>query len=230
MVEYMAGKDIKQQNTGNLDRSKEKRPSNFKPKERSKDTKLYLKRSYCQKTGLTENSFSKKQDDKEKGNNANFKMIEIDGKKGKNFHNEMNWMDKKGRHSQNFTDKYNITQDTHIRDSGTMKEYGMPIQVGKETQIYSKGIGSYHGKVIQKDGLTLNIKLQNVLNVAELCRTLFSLTKELNYRSVDVRKEKGPLASSRNVDKQVFNRMVKTGKGKLLGIHIVQNINIYDKL
>jgi hypothetical protein len=37
------------------DRNKEKRHSNYKPKERSKDTKLDLKCAYCQKTGLTEN-------------------------------------------------------------------------------------------------------------------------------------------------------------------------------
>jgi hypothetical protein len=45
------------------DCNKETKPSNYKPNERSKDTKLDLKCCFCQKTGLTERSFSKKQND-----------------------------------------------------------------------------------------------------------------------------------------------------------------------
>jgi hypothetical protein len=49
-----------------------------------------------------------------------------------------------------------------------MKPYVVPINVGNATHMYSKGIGTYHGKVIKKDGATFNIVFQEVLYVPEL--------------------------------------------------------------
>jgi hypothetical protein len=71
-----------------------------------------------------------------------------------------------------------------------MREYAVPIKVGNECQFYSKGIGPYHGKVIKKDGSTLNIILQEVLYVPELYMNLFSLAKMLDNKGIYLRKEK----------------------------------------
>jgi hypothetical protein len=124
------------------DKNKDKRPSNYKPQDRSKDPKSDLKCAYCQKTGhLAEHCFAKKRDDKKKNsNNANFMMIAIDGNEGEDFHKEMNLMHKEGKDSRHLKEKYNITDDTFIIDSGAtshmrfspngmmnMKPYVVPI-------------------------------------------------------------------------------------------------------
>jgi hypothetical protein len=225
------------------DSNKEKRPSDYKPKDRSKDPKPDLKCLYCSKTGhLAEHCFSRKRDEKKNINNANFMMIAIDGDEGKDFQNEMKLLHREGKDFRQIRDKYNVTSDTFIIDSGATlhmrfspngmmdyKEYVVPIKVGNASLMYSKGIGTYHGKVIQKDGSTLNILLKDVLYVPEVYMSLFLLTKVLNNESIDIRKERGTLALMCNNYKLLFDRTIKVGKGKLLGIDIIPNINIYDK-
>jgi hypothetical protein len=97
-----------------------------------------------------------------------------------------------------------LTPDTFIADSGAtchmrnstkgmfdMKTHTMPIMVGNSDVIMSQKIGKYKGLVVQKDGQTSEIVLQDVLYVPELWTNLLSITKAIENPNIELSISKG---------------------------------------
>jgi len=105
-----------------------------------------------------------------------------------------------------------------------LRPWKVPVKVGNAKDIYSEMIGNYHGKVVQKDGSTINIVLEDVIYIPSLYVNLFSLTKVLNNPSIDVRKDKGTLALIfPSKQKMVFDLNIS-----VIGVDIVPNINAHN--
>lgn len=224
-------------------KNKDKRPPNYKSKSNASSSNENnndkRKCTYCGKDNHTaENCFKKKKDEKKSvhGEAAELVMIAVDGCAGQDFHSEMVLMHKEGKDVNQIRNKYNISKDTFIIDSGAtshmrfsldgmknLKPWKVPIKVGNAEDMYSEKIGTYHGKVIQKDGTTYDIVLDDVLYIPELYINLFSLTKVLNNSQVDLKKEQNTIALTYFKHKILFDRIVTVGKGRLLGVDIVPN-------
>ena len=71
--------------------------------------------------------------------------------------------------------------------------------------MYFEQIGSYHDKIIHKDGSTYDIILDDVLYIPDLYINLFSLTKVLNNPHVDLKKEKNTIALTYYKHKILFD-------------------------
>jgi hypothetical protein len=87
--------------------------------------------------------------------------------------------------------------------------------------MYSEMIGTFKGKVIQRNGTTIDLTLYDVLYVPDLYINLFSLTKVLNNREIDIKKEKNTLAIIFENKKIIFDKHIPVGKGRLIGIEII---------
>ena len=225
-------------------KNNDKRPPNYKPKNVSvpsptDPSKEKRKCTFCGKDNHTvDNCFKKKKQDKKSSsdNVAQLVMVAIDGHAGNDFHSEMMLLHKEGTDIGHIRRKYNISKDTFIMDSGAtshmrfsldgmknLKPWKVPVKVGNAQDMYSEQIGSYHGKVIQKNGSTFDIVLDDVLYIPDLYINLFSLTKVLHNKQVDLRKEKNTIALTYFKHKILFDRVVTVGKGSLLGVDIVPN-------
>ena len=225
-------------------KNKDKRPTNYKSKitvtSPSADTnKEKRKCTYCGKDNHTvEHCFKKKKVEKKasQGEVAELVMIAVDGFSGLHFYNEMALLHKEGKDIQHIRNKYNLSKDTFIMDSGAtshmrfsldgmknLRKWRLPVKVGNAADMYSEQIGSYHGKIIHKDGSTYDIILDDVLYIPDLYINLFSLTKVLNNPNVDLKKEKNTIALTYYKHKIIFDRVINIGNGKLLGVDIVPN-------
>jgi hypothetical protein len=65
-----------------------------------------------------------------------------------------------------------------------MEPYVTDIMVGNNETMASVSKGQYKGIVLQKDGTTDDIDLQDVLYIPKLMVNLFSLTKAIEHTSV----------------------------------------------
>ena len=119
---------------------------------------------------------------------------------------------KGGKDFKKIRAEYNISKDTFIVDSGAtshmrcskegmsdLQTYKIPVKVGNAMSIYSEMVGTFKGKVLQKDGRIINIILKDVLYIPDLCINLFSLTKVLDNPQVDIKKEKQTMAIYNNL-------------------------------
>jgi hypothetical protein len=95
---------------------------------------------------------------------------------------------------------HTFTNNTSIADSGhtshmrgslegmfDMTPYVTDIIVGNNATIKSVCKGQYKGIVLQKDGTTVDIVLQDVLYIPKLMVNLFSLTKAIEHRGVSLK-------------------------------------------
>jgi hypothetical protein len=114
----------------------------------------------------------------------------------------------KDKHDASLREKYNMTRDTFVFDSGAtsymrfskdgmvkLKPLKIAIKVGNAEDIYSEAIGTFRGLVIQKNGSTFpSITLEDVLYIPDLYVNLFSMTHVLKNKAVDFQREKGTIA------------------------------------
>jgi hypothetical protein len=146
---------------------------------------------------------------------------------------EVSLMHKEGKDMNSIRSKYNISRDTFVVDSGATShmrfskegmtdliKYKSPIKIGNAEDMYSEMIGTFKGKVIQGNGTIMDLVLHDVLYVPDLYINLFSLTKVLNNRDIDIKKEKNTLAIIFNNKKIIFDKHIPVGKGRLIGIEI----------
>jgi hypothetical protein len=86
----------------------------------------------------------------------------------------------KDKHDASLCEKYNMTHDTFVFDSGAtshmrfsydgmvnLKPLKIAIKIGNEEDIYSEAIGTFKDLVTQKDGSTFPITLEDVLYIPD---------------------------------------------------------------
>jgi transposase InsO family protein len=131
-----------------------------------------------------------------------------------------------------------LTQNTFICDSGAschmrnstagmydLKDHVQAITVGNSETIYSKLIGKFKGTIIQQDGRTIDVVLDEVLYIPDLWLNLISVTKALKQPHTKL-DNKGELIVFKFLegdqikDHIVFDKIFTTGVGQLLGIEI----------
>jgi hypothetical protein len=97
--------------------------------------------------------------------------------------------------------------------------------------IYSEAIGTFKGLVTQKDGYTFPTTLEDLLYILDLYVNLFSMTRVLENKTVDFKRERGTIALIYDKDhKLLFDKIIEVGRRKLLGVDIVphqENLNIH---
>jgi hypothetical protein len=129
-----------------------KRPKIFKPSTKD-STKPKMTCTYCGKDGHTMNvCFKKKRDEKQPSTEAaDIAFIAVDGDEGNKFHEELLLLHKEGKDDHHNRDKYNISNDTCIIDSGAtshmrfstdgminLRRWVVPVRVGNSDIMYSK--------------------------------------------------------------------------------------------
>ena len=75
-------------------------------------------------------------------------------------------------------------------------------------------ICTYKAKVIQKDGKSFNVILDDVLYIPDLYINLFSLTKVLNNPAVDIKKKNNSIVIFFKHQTLFFDRNINVGKGR----------------
>jgi hypothetical protein len=116
--------------------------------------------------------------------------IAIDGDNNFALCKEMSLLHRAGKdkHDASLREKYNMTRDTFVFDSGAtshmqfskdcmvnLKPLRIATKVGNAEDIYSEAIGTFKGLVTQKDGSTFPITLEDVLYILDLYVNLFSM-------------------------------------------------------
>jgi predicted nucleic acid-binding protein len=151
---------------------------------------------------------------------------------------------RKDKHDASLHEKYNMKRNTFVFDSGAtshmrfskdgminLKPLKIAIKVGNAEDIYSEAIGTFEGLVTHKDGSTFPSTLEDVLYIPDLYVNLFSMTRVLKNKTVDFKGEKGTIAVVYDKDhKLLFDKIIKVGHGKLLGVDIVpyqENLHIH---
>jgi hypothetical protein len=127
-----------------------------------------------------------------------------------------------------------INEDTFIADSGAtchmknttkgmyyLKDYVSEIKVGNGGKMTSKKIGKYRGIIMHKDGTSSTIELKDVLYVPDLVTNLLSLTKAIENPNVNLYNKNGTLALTIGKSKIIFDKQIKNGSGRLLGVDIL---------
>jgi len=180
--------------------------------------------------------FQKAKKDKQTGYGeaAELVMIAVHGQEGVDFHEELSLLHKEGKDHLTARNKYNLTDNTYIFDSGAtshmrfskkgmsnLRPYIVPITIGNAQNIFSEEIGTFHGIVSQPHGRNFTIKLTDVLYIPDLYVNLLSMTKVLQSSHIDIRKEGDTVALIFGLDqKLVFNQIIPVGRGNLIGVQI----------
>jgi hypothetical protein len=106
-----------------------------------------------------------------------------------------------------------------MRDSfeGTLnlKPHVTDIMVGNNETISSVSKGNYKGLVMQKDGSSFEVILQDVLYMPKLMVNLFSLTKEISTKGVQL-SNKGQIITLKIGKNEIFfDTIFQHGSGQL---------------
>jgi hypothetical protein len=131
-----------------------------------------------------------------------------------------------------------FTSNTFIADSSAtchmrgslegmfnLKPYVTDIMVGNNEAMSSVSMGNYQGIVIKPDENTINLTLKDILYIPKLMVNLYSLTKALETKEVHL-SSKGQLISLKIGTHEIFfDKVLKHGSGRLLGIEIHLNPN-----
>jgi Reverse transcriptase (RNA-dependent DNA polymerase) len=88
--------------------------------------------------------------------------------------------------------------------------------------------GDFQGVITQVDGNTTEVILKDILYVPDLWVNLFSLTKPLENPQVTMYSVKGVIALNLHGQSIFFDKQIKNGTGKLLGIDIVPVTQTHD--
>jgi hypothetical protein len=105
-----------------------------------------------------------------------------------------------------------------------LRPWKVPVKTGNAADIYSEMIGTFQGKVVQQDGRTFHLQLEDVLYIPDLYINFFSMTKALNNNNIDLRKIRNTIIITFNQKSNLlFDREITVGKGRLLGVDIVPN-------
>jgi hypothetical protein len=67
-----------------------------------------------------------------------------------------------------------------------IKPYVTDIMVGNNEAMFSVSMGNYKGLVFKPDGRTMDLRLKDVLYIPKLMVNLFSLTKALETKGVQL--------------------------------------------
>jgi hypothetical protein len=144
---------------------------------------------------------------------------------------------KEGKDNQQVRSTYNLSNNTFIIDSGAtshmryskegmtnLRPWKFPVKMGNAADMYSEMIGTFQGNVVQQDGRTFNLQLEDVLYIPDLYINLFSMTKALNNNNIDLRKIRHTIIITFNQKNNLlFDREITVGIGRLLGVDIVPN-------
>jgi hypothetical protein len=90
--------------------------------------------------------------------------------------------------------------------------------VGNNETMASVSKGQYKGIVLQKDGTTVDIVLQDVLYIPKLMANLFSLTKAIEHTGVSLSRKGQTISLTVGTTEIAFDKVFKHGSGRLLGI------------
>jgi hypothetical protein len=101
-----------------------------------------------------------------------------------------------------------------------MKPYVTDIMVGNNETMASVSKGRYKGIVLQKDGTTVDIVLQDFLYIPKLMLNLFSLTKAIENTGVSLSSKGQIISLTVGTTEIYFDKIYKHGSGCLLGIEI----------
>ena len=126
-----------------------------------------------------------------------------------------------------------LTNDIWIRDTGASCHMrsslkgmynmvagsgGIKVRSGKI--LKNVKVGKFKGKIVQKDGSTKVIVLNKVHFVPDMYCNLFSITAEMD-KGFSVTGRKDNFLTIRKKDMVFkFDQIIKSGAGKLLGIHM----------
>jgi hypothetical protein len=99
-----------------------------------------------------------------------------------------------------------------------MKPYVVDIMVGNNDSMASVSKGQYKGIVLQKDGTTVDIVLQDVLHIPKLMVNLFSLTKAIEHTGVALSSKDQIISLTVGTTDIYFYKVYKHGSGSLLEI------------
>jgi hypothetical protein len=101
-----------------------------------------------------------------------------------------------------------------------MKPNVSEIMVGNNETMASVSKGQYKRIVLQKDGTTVDVVLQDVLNISKLMVNLFSLTKAIEHTGVSLSSKDQTISLTVDTTEIYFDKVYKHGSGRLLGIEI----------
>jgi hypothetical protein len=190
-----------------------------------------------------EHCYKKKKEDRKEVKIVIWFVIAIDGDDDFPLCKEMNLLHRAGKdkHDTSLREKYNMTRDTFVFDSGAtshmrfikdgminLKPLKIAIKVGNAEDIYSEAIRSFKGLVTQKDGSTFPITLEDVLYIPDLFVNIFSMTRVLKNKTVDFKREKGTIALVYDKDHNfLFDKSIEVGHGTLLPHQ--ENLHIHNR-
>jgi len=119
----------------------------------------------CNKIGHTEEYCWDKKRTKQSNESIELVMIALDGDAGCAFSEEMALLHKEGKQGKIIGEKYGLTKDTFILDSGAtshmvcskiglsdLRRHYSSVKVGNSQTMYSQYIGTYNGRVTHQDG------------------------------------------------------------------------------
>jgi hypothetical protein len=213
------------------EKNKDKRP-NFAKAMVTQDSpaKSNLHCTYCGRDNHTVDRCFKKQKD-EKKNNLNKKdaadivMISID-KQVTLYHKHDHPYDK-------FSSK-TLNENTFVVDSGAtshmrfstdgmydLQEWRSEVTVGNNQVMHSVAKGTYKGIVVQKNGDTIAITLEDVLYVPDLWVNLFSLTRAISKPNVYLGNIGNLITLNVNAEEIIFDKVLPSGNGRLLAVDIL---------
>jgi hypothetical protein len=189
--------------------------------------------TYCKGTNHTvDRCFKKEKDLKNKDKNETaeiaYSLITVDTDNNVTHKTELSLSVLRNKHAM-------ITPDTFIADSGAtchmrgstkgmfnLKHYTTSITVGNNSTMMSEKIGDYKGMVLQQDGSTTNIILNDVLYVPDLFANLLSLTKAIEHKNVQLGSKNKLITLKIGPQKSIkFDKEIKNGSGRLLGVEIL---------
>jgi hypothetical protein len=99
-----------------------------------------------------------------------------------------------------------------------LEDHRVPVTVGNKSKIYSEKRGKYKGKIVQKDGTTMELSLKDVLYVPGLLVNLFSITKAIEHPKVSLGSDGDLIKLLVGKKSILFDQVIETGKGRLLGV------------
>jgi hypothetical protein len=172
--------------------------------------------TYGQKTGHSEKQCFKKKNAEGQSNDKVAAMFMV---------NEHGFLTKGPSHT--------LTNITFIADSGAtchmrgslegmfdMKPYVTDIMVGNNDTMATVSNVKYKGFVLQKNGTTVDIVLQDVVYVPKLMVNWFSLTKAIENTGVAQSSIGQIISLTVGTTEIYFDKVFKHGSGRLLGIKI----------
>ena len=126
-----------------------------------------------------------------------------------------------------------MTTATWIADSGASTHMGnddegmydaklinSPVKMGNGITVTAKKIGKKRVSILQQDGTTTDVVLEDFKYVPNLCVNLFSITKAL-HKGWNIGNKGVQMYLQKNDQRIVFDKEFKTQKGAVWGVKIL---------